>query len=223
MAEHNGIKFDTQLQVMLDRLGGVGLDDDGVTRFGETLTPVYNWRDLYEWYAVASRNLCGGSVATVAAGGAGNRSILVLDNGTTNVIAICRRIYSTGVAGAATNLAWLLASATATTTDAGAAVFLDWRKQNISPPGQTGVGIPRLTIRTKNNAAIPTNRLIAPLKIAAAPGAADLCQPCNIIIAPQSTLAIITDTDNVALGHCGFEWEERQLLSGEPAVFKSAN
>lgn len=223
MAEHNAIKYDGDLQKMLDRLGAVGIEEDGVTRLSETLYSIVNWRDYYEWYAVAGRNLCVASVSSVAAGGAGNRSVAILENNTTNVIAIVRAVYTTSIANTIF-LSWLLsATPLSATTDSDSGTFLDWRKQNISPIGQIGQGRPRLTLRTKNTAAIPTGRQIAPIR-GGGVSTTEIRTPVTVILPPGSSIFLSPDTDNIALVWAGFEWEERQLLaSGEPAQLKTGN
>lgn len=211
MAEHNGIKYDSDLQKTLDRLGAVGLEEDGVTRLGETLTPVLNWRDFPEWYYVAGRDLAS-SRDSVAAGGAGFRSIIYLSvPANSRKIVIVRAV--TVMPQATTNqLAWM----TATTGSISASPTpRDWRKLQEGPPGMTNQGSPVAQVFTANGAAIASNRVLFDLNNNA--GNPWFTEIPPIIMLPGAVIALCPNTDNIAIVG-GFHWEERNLLpSGEPA------
>jgi len=207
-SEHNAIKYDFDLLKMLSRLGAVGEEEQGVTRFSETLQPIVDWRNQLEQYFPANRALCSGVVIGIAAGGAGTRSILLLDNSTVDVIAIATMVMFSGIAQDMF-LGWFV---TGLGTDSGNAMLRDFRRQRDAVLG--GAGRARLTLRSRNNAALATLgtfNLVNGAQLAHPPR-----QPISVVIPPGVALGLFPGTDNVALGSVGFEWEERKMTPGEP-------
>lgn len=178
--------------------------DVAIERLGETLTPVLDpWGSPERLYLLGEW-LCAGR-ADVGAGGAGFRSLIILENpANSRYIATVDQVYVQGSAGAVMFLAWLFDLQLG--AEGGGTAFLDSRRQR-----NTNIDTV-LQLRVRNNAADTANqRLIRDLANAAG---TPVWSPTRIILRPGSAVYLKPGADNVAISG-GFEWRERAALPGE--------
>lgn len=203
MPEHNAIGYQPELPRGTARLFGVSDPDGGITRLGETLTPVCDpWQRADAALAVGERIL--GQNLAQAAGGAGTQRQFFLVNDSTNVIAIVEAIQFIGAAAAGSYKVGVIGNTAAEVS--GATVLT--------------AGINRDT-RMRRGTGMVAGRLIWRTAATVGPGLSvlfnttyGLVLKCGIVIAPGAALAI-TDDAVAATGIVSCFYRERIALPGE--------
>lgn len=188
---HNQLNRVTELLRGFRRaVGLVDADQEGVSRLGETLTPVLDIWSLPE-HAILREELLGWGQAAAAAGGAGTRSQIQLRNPTgSNRIAVLERVYTNG----AVELGWDTTEYATLVTTSGVRdgrsirnCVCQVRTQNTIPA--TGVQRGQL-----NGGFMPWDDPIP--------------------FSPGVSVFVRATADNTAVS-CGFVWRERTMVPGE--------
>jgi hypothetical protein len=208
--EHNAVKSGGLLTRAIGIAVGIGPEEDGVTRVGETLTPIFNPFERMETAFLFRERICGGPFAIVS--GVGTRCEALLYNPPGNALVTLTRLrYS---------------------SNAGAVAAFNYRIFRGAAPPAGFVDVNSGPLDTRDPQLIAANASRARV-MQAANAAADGGLPFDQVN-PQAANTIMTDFDLIVLAPAtgfilelgangvntvvgGFRWRERLMLPGEQA------
>lgn len=201
--QHNELHGAGTIQrAVVEAVGGAG-HELGLERLGETLQPIIDIWSRPEWSILRQEHL-GLGETEVAAGGAGNRSIVSVRNTSVESDPWVVIVLDGSFGGTNANQVRGAISFLAATTDLANVTIRE---------GRSRIGVPFTRIQTQNNAALPAgisagqfvrsniNSVIA-----------TLAHP--VVLRFGQSLHFYPDTDNVAIAGV-FYTVTRRLLSGE--------
>lgn len=206
-AVHNALRYSTDLIRGVRRAFGLGGDDDGLERLGETLQLVANPYDQPEWAFHRQEMLYGFGQASGAA--AGTQSFSMLRNTVgSNVVLVVEEIWCSEHNGTAQTL--LIAPS----TQLAGAGARGWARDTRANPG-LGVGTGAISTATVlvgtdiTGMGTVANRMFVRLP------ANDMKQlRVPFIIAPGEAVVVFNAAANISI-NVSWQWRERRAYPGE--------
>lgn len=200
---HNQLAYAAELQLGISLAAGLGREEDGVSRLGETLGPTIDPWAQPEWAFLRAERL--GASSSFAAAVAAEFGILCLGNAIgSNVVVVVEAFDVT--AAAQVNFE-VVADTTVAGTLSAAAFFVSGRDRRFG--STTG----RTFLKTGTDVG-NTFGVLLERKLASATTYTPALVAVPLILKPGDDLILIGQTVNVQM-NANFKWRERKAFPGE--------